>query len=112
MQIEPLEIKYTHQGAEVVDNVFVRRLPYRKRSKLFTMIQTNFVEVGGEQQVRADVGADFTVKLIAQSLCDSDGKDVVNEDRVDEWSDDKINAYRKAIREFQSPTLEQAAKNS
>lgn len=108
MQIENLTVEY--DGTK--ENIQVRRFGFRERAKLFTTMQQGTIDSPNGAVVRFDVAADFTVKLIVKSVCDANGKSTLTEDQVDEWPDAKISAYTKALRDFQSPSVEDVAKNS
>lgn len=108
MVIDKLFIKHD----DVTDEVNVRRLKFRKRAAIFGALKGDLDDISKAPEGRQ---AQFVIDMISQSVCDLDGKLTVAEDDVDDsekWPDPKRNAYFTAIVKYQSPTLENAAKNS
>jgi len=123
--IEKLSVTYGKDESAKTDEVFARRLKFRKRARMFAELRARTPEptqfeidkaVKEDKQPQGtpplDAVADFTIEMIQQSICDRDGKLTLSADDIDDWDDDKRNAYLTAVRSFQMPQLEQIAKNS
>lgn len=100
MHIEPLEI--TFGGQTTTERC--KRLGLRARAKVFDIVRT------AEGSFASN--AEFTLKLICGSVVNDENKAKYTESDVDEWPDDRLMAYTKALSAFQSPKLEDVAKNS
>jgi len=106
MVIDKLHITY----GTTAEDIHVKRLKFRRRAQLFQGLKGSATAV--DASIPVDRQAEFTVAMIAESVCDANGKLLFTPDDVDDWDDAKRNAYFVAILKHQSPGLEATAKNS
>ncbi len=128
MKVTPVAVTYNlPDGTEQTDNVFARNLRYSNAMRLMGILMAGakrkeIVDENGETQTTMDLGdasfenrAKYNLELIAQRLCDADGKKLFDVEGVDAWSDDdggsvKIVAYAKAL-DVKTKTTEEVAGN-
>lgn len=109
MQIDTLTVTYGPADAEKTEVFSVRAIKMRARAK---MIDDHRAALKKDEAKATLLSAEFTLKFIADSVCDEQGGALYKPDDIDEWHPAKIAAYEKAIVQYQNPTLEAAAKNS
>lgn len=114
-----ITVKVPIPGTGTVEEIHVRRLKFRRRAAIFEELKGNMPSDTENIFSSAPIvrQAQFVVEMISESVCNSDGKllypiDANGETEIDDWPDLKRNAYSGKIIAFQSPRMEDAAKNS
>ena len=97
-------------NGDTTDTVNVRSFKYLERARLIQGLRDGVP--AGSTDIPFLNGAEYQLKLIAQSVVDDNGKPVYTVDDVDDWDVPKITAYAKALDAYQNPTVEAVAKNS
>jgi hypothetical protein len=102
------------EGTGTIEHVHIKRLKWRRRSIMYAALRnaagtTEFDKAPIEAQMQ------FVSDIICESICDTEGKATIKPDDLDDldvWTDMRRNAYFVAVAKYQSPTLENSAKNS